>query len=763
MDLKKRYNNLYIPSDFFTAKHRWTEAFPIHLPFKMQYATNFHVFNKELVEPMTPPTSVFDPPDADHSWAAKVMLLASPNIEELYEKTCQLAETDKESKDARSLVHPTRAIQFLVGLKGKNESMAIGGPWSPSLDGADPANDPSVLIKTAIRTCNALTGLDLSGCTQWTRFLQVHYRRQETASKPARTETVVLFFPDVWNVMPNKLEYDGITVKYAEACAKKLEGKKAEGEEKEAEAEGEEKETEEGKEEEMEEEEAADSEVAKSEPKHWKELDPKSMKVTELREQLNARAISSKGLKSQLLARLIKSLEKEQEKEEKGEIDGEPMEKEGMDPEALLAKEEDPADSEKEKGEDEKKEDKEVIVVLDEKQKEKITSAYKCPQGPSLMVHANNKAKSGKFDCRVESLSVLLDYRTEDNKEGTFEVSLFAELFNEMFMRDSAFKLYRAVTNAAEKVKEEKKKEEKKEDKKEEESTKKEGESSKKEDEEEKKEDVDKDDGKEEKKREGSVEITEEKKEEPKKLVTVNKDLLLACSYFDLSHCGYFESKDVEDILLTLPLDLSRAEIKKMASKLVVGKDQVNYRQLTDFPQEEDTNEKDQEMEESGLSAKELAPGFRQFVPGDDKDGEDKGDAVVAGGEEGVVAFRGSVVDVGKLMEKLDKSETVRAATDLKLTELQKDLSQVKGENSRFSASKEKLNTDLKDVRKKLREREVELKISKMTENKYFEVLQQVHSEVAPLVVVPEKKEPKEDKKEEEKMEEANGLDEVKE
>jgi hypothetical protein len=29
--------------------------------------------------------------------------------------------------------------------------MAIGGPWSPSLDGADPANDPSVLIKTAIR------------------------------------------------------------------------------------------------------------------------------------------------------------------------------------------------------------------------------------------------------------------------------------------------------------------------------------------------------------------------------------------------------------------------------------------------------------------------------------------------------------------------------------------------------------------------------------------------------------------------------------
>merc|ERR1712083_762991 len=234
-------------------------------------------------------------------------------------------------------------------------------------------------------------------------------------------------------------------------------------------------------------------------PKNWKDLDPKNMKVNELREQLNARSISSKGLKSQLLARLIKALEKEQEKEEKGELDGEPMEKEGMDPEALLAKEE----GDKEKGDEEKKTDKEVTVVLDEKQKERISSSYKCPERPSLMVHANSKAKSGKFDCRVESLSVLLDYRTEDNKEGTFEVSLFAELFNEMFMRDSAFKLYKAIYNAPEKPKE--KKEEKKE---------KEDEPVKKEEEEEKKEDVEKEEGKEEKeekKKEGSVEITEEK------------------------------------------------------------------------------------------------------------------------------------------------------------------------------------------------------------------------------------------------------------
>lgn len=58
-------------------------------------------------------------------------------------------------------------FQFLVGMRGKDEAMAIGGHWSPTLDGADPENDASVLIKTAIRCCKALTGIDLSLCTQW--------------------------------------------------------------------------------------------------------------------------------------------------------------------------------------------------------------------------------------------------------------------------------------------------------------------------------------------------------------------------------------------------------------------------------------------------------------------------------------------------------------------------------------------------------------------------------------------------------------------
>jgi hypothetical protein len=95
----------------------------------------------------------------------QVMLMASPTMEELYKRSCALAEDPSDVRE--SFQHPTRLLNFLVGLKGKSEPMAIGGPWSPTLDGANPASDPRTLINTAIRTTRALTGIDLAVCTQW--------------------------------------------------------------------------------------------------------------------------------------------------------------------------------------------------------------------------------------------------------------------------------------------------------------------------------------------------------------------------------------------------------------------------------------------------------------------------------------------------------------------------------------------------------------------------------------------------------------------
>src|SRR6218665_111568 len=101
------------------------------------------------------------------------MLLSCPTLDNIFHKSCALAEDPLEVRE--SFQHPTRLIQFLVGLKGKSEPMAIGGPWSPSLDGPNPESDPRCLINTAIRTTKVLTGIDLSHCTQWWVDFFVYY------------------------------------------------------------------------------------------------------------------------------------------------------------------------------------------------------------------------------------------------------------------------------------------------------------------------------------------------------------------------------------------------------------------------------------------------------------------------------------------------------------------------------------------------------------------------------------------------------------
>lgn len=117
----------------------------------------------EVVEPPTPQNpDLLEPADANYLYSAKVMLMSLPPIAEIYKK-CFENEDDPD----HHTVHPSRLINFLVGVKGRVGPMAIGGPWSPSLDGENPDKDPSVLIRTAIRTCKALTGIDLSNCTQW--------------------------------------------------------------------------------------------------------------------------------------------------------------------------------------------------------------------------------------------------------------------------------------------------------------------------------------------------------------------------------------------------------------------------------------------------------------------------------------------------------------------------------------------------------------------------------------------------------------------
>lgn len=268
---------------------------------------------------------------------------------------------------------------------------------------------------------------------------------------------------------------------------------------------------------------------------------------------------------------------------------------------------------------------------------------YTLPDQQHIIVHPSRTAKQGKFDCTTMSLSLLLDYRPEDTKEHSFEVSLFAELFNEMLMRDFGFNIYKALYDLPEKPKEKEKDEKRKKDddedkkkndeKKKEEKDKKE-EREKKDEQEKKSDDKKSDDNskrkeskKDDKRSENDSEDEEDfeedeqkerkkdRKRKKQKMYTKDRHLLLSFVYFDQTHCGYIFEKDIEDLLHTLGLYLSRAQVRKLVGK-VITRDSLHYRKLTDQPKDEDfividDSEKDVNLHELAVGNKKLMPVFK--------------------------------------------------------------------------------------------------------------------------------------------------------
>ncbi|XP_048407221.1 cell division cycle and apoptosis regulator protein 1 isoform X2 [Stegostoma tigrinum] len=763
MELRRRYQNLYIPSDFFDTQFTWVDAFLLNRPFQLGNQCNFHIVHKE-VDPLEKMTAILDPPDADHLYSAKVMLLASPGMDELFHKSCALAEDSQEIREGYQ--HPARLIKFLVGMKGKDEAMAIGGHWSPSLDGPNPETDPSVLIRTAIRCCKALTSIDLSGCTQWYRFAEIRYHRPEEHHKgrtvPAHVETVVIFLPDVWHCLPTRSEWEALSRGYKQQLVEKLQA-----EHKEADGEQEEEEKDDGDSKEI------------STPTHWSKLDPKTMKVNDLRKELESRNQSSKGLKSQLIARLTKQLKTEAEKEEQKE--SEKSEREDDD--------EDDKRSEDDKEEEERKRQEEV-------ERQRRERRYILPDEPSIIVHPNWTAKGGKFDCSVMSLSVLLDYRLEDNKEHSFEVSLFAELFNEMLQRDFGYRIYKALVTVPEKDdKKEKDKKDRKEEKKESEKREKKeekdeeniepktkrrksgDEKDKKEEKDgRKKEDKDKDDknlrkrddfkedeemedgtnpddydpldaedaededdedrDEEESDRDRKDDRVEgtrrsreniSKEKEKKQQFTHNKDLLLAFVYFDQSYCGFLLEKDLEEIIYTLGLHLSRAQVKKLISKVVL-RDSCLYRKLTDGSKDEVKVTESEVESDHLLGNKLLLPSLT--VKPESSNGSESSNLIV---------YNGAMVDVGSLLQKLQKSEKTRAEMELKVQSLEGKMEDKTKQICNLETSNKCLTLDLKESKKSLTRAEENLKVceeSKLrleqqltnTSKKLSSVMEEIHN-----------------------------------
>lgn len=245
----------------------------------------------------------------------------------------------------------------------------------------------------------------------------------------------------------------------------------------------------------------------------------------------------------------------------------------------------------------------------DEREIRWLEKRYRLPENPQILCHPIQQTSIDKFTCEVRSLSILLDYRPEDTKKSCFEVSLFAELFNEMLMRDFGFNIYKVLYSMPEPEQSEHDSKERRDKSVEDEPKEKrhrkehevssESKSSKKDDssntashekskssENDKESKISKDvrsrDKEKDKEKSGRERRTsrredddsddersmDAKKRETKKMVTVDPDLLLSFVYFDQTHCGYIFSNHLEELFYSLGLRLSRSDTKKIINKV---------------------------------------------------------------------------------------------------------------------------------------------------------------------------------------------------
>ncbi|XP_061119140.1 cell cycle and apoptosis regulator protein 2 [Conger conger] len=192
LEVQRRYPHLPLPENFLHLQLSWTESFPPDQPLTLSGPCPFYV------GPAQPPSETTAPASPGSAYTAKVMLLSVPAAEELYQRCCGLVQDQLEPQGGA--VHPTTLIKFLLAVKGA-ELQLLGGRWCPQEDGANPAKDPLVLIRTAVRCVREQTGLDLAHCSQWYKIAAVRYLCGE------EVETVVFYLPDVWRSVPTEEEW----------------------------------------------------------------------------------------------------------------------------------------------------------------------------------------------------------------------------------------------------------------------------------------------------------------------------------------------------------------------------------------------------------------------------------------------------------------------------------------------------------------------------------------------------------------------------
>ncbi|XP_077662061.1 cell cycle and apoptosis regulator protein 2 isoform X2 [Eretmochelys imbricata] len=660
MEILRRYCSIQLPREFYDVRLCWLDTFPLAQPLTLRHPSRILV--ADPAEEAAPPKTEEDvvPEDADPAFSAKVMLLSSPGLEELYRHCLLYIEEPSEQKESPE--HPTKQIKFLLGRK-EDEAVLIGGEWSPSLDGPEPDSDPMVLVRTAIRCTKAQTGLDLSACTKWFRFAEFRYLRR---GDPLQRETAVIFLPDVWSCMPSLEEWEAL-------CQQKAEKAPLPSPSQEEKAE-------------------MDVEIPEAAPDQEMEANAQEVNATDA----------------------------------------------AAEPEAPTP-----------------------------------------PLEPAIVAHLKPAMQGGQPSCSNLSLCTLLEYRRQREKL-SFEVAVMAELFQEMLQRDFGYRLYKALLALPEKeemteaknLESEKPAEHEKvqkEEAQEEEVAASEQEPGQTHQEEAEQKPACSEDPQEDEKAkvepkdstdelcmlslEDDLLLLRDEEEEdfgvkledaevrsiasnqsemefsalhdlPKELdpsAVLPLDALLAFIYFDLNFCGYLHRRDLEKILMTLGLHLCKEQAKRLVNR-VVTQYVCQYRSLHYSRQDSS----DPIPEEGLLGNLALLPASNSVA-----EGSAQPKAVVEHGD--LISHSGTVLNLGKLLEKAEQTESSRLYLESKIHTLEVKLEDAQTRFSATESSNKVLAAELQDVQKQLADMEEQVKSAERQKSHFQRLLQENKKRLVPL------------------------------
>uniref|UniRef100_A0A8C6ZH06 Uncharacterized protein n=1 Tax=Nothoprocta perdicaria TaxID=30464 RepID=A0A8C6ZH06_NOTPE len=212
-------------------------------------------------------------------------------------------------------------------------------------------------------------------------------------------------------------------------------------------------------------------------------------------------------------------------------------------------------------------------------------------------------------------------------------------------------------------------------------------------------------------------------------------DALLAFVYFDSNFCGYLHRRDLEKILLTLGLHLCKEQVRGLVNR-VVTQYACQYRSLrygrheaaeAGGPEEQQLGRcrfcRPRSASPSGLSGNlPLLPPARPPA-----------EVSAAAEQGGLVCHKGTVLNVGRLLEQAEQAESSRLYLEGRIHALEAKLEESESRLSGAESSGTALAAELRELQRRLAEAEEQARAAERQKCHLQRLLQEHRTRLAPV------------------------------